>query len=951
MNRLTRRPGEVIDRSRPVEFMWNGRAMVGFEGDTIASALVAAGIRIVSRSMKYHRPRGYMTNDYWDPNGLVQVGDDPNVRSAHRLIEPGMNVEPQNVWPSLDHDLKAINGLVSRFLSAGFYYKTFMRPQWLWPVYEKVLATFAPGGRIDPDTPHRYYDKRYTHPDVVVAGGGPAGMAAAIAGAEAGARVLLVEHYHRLGGHLLWGSDSDRTLAAELAADVAAAGVEVITDSTVTGRYEDNWAAIVQRNHPIAVERLIKARAKVLIVASGLIERPYVFAGNDKPGVMLSGAVRRFVNMYAVKPGASAVVFTANSDGDAAAADLARVGVEVAEVDARRGETIVEAHGGAKSVKGVELADGTKLECDLLVTATGWTAPTSLLNMSGDRPVYDERAARFFPSARIDNVLATGGIAGDGSLDQLIEHARATGHLAATRARVVAHRLQAVTARAAPVNGDDLHREPEWPADDRPSLPRHPHPALFRSTTHGIVDFSEDVGSKDLVDAAAEGYDSVELLKRYTTATMGPTQGKLETVNTVAILAEARQQTISEVGTTVWRPPYAPITLGALAGRGFEPVRVSSIQPWHEANGATPILAGQWIRPEHYGDPAGEVRNTRQNVGIMDVTPLGKLDLRGPDVPKLLSHLYTNKWMKLAVGSVRYGIMCAEDGVVLDDGVTGRLGSRHYMMTTTSSGAGTVWEWAENWLQTEHPQWQVHITPVTTGFTSINVAGPKSRTLMQRLVEGIDLDPEAFEYMQVRTGTIAGVGSCFMWRIGFTGELSFEIHIPAGHGLHVWEALLEAGEDLDIRPFGVECQRIMRLEKGHFIVGQDTDGLTKAPATGLGQLVKLDKDDFAGKPELAWALEDTSAPIVVAIQPSDPRIVPEEACQIVRPGTNEIIGRITSSRMSPTLNRSICLGQVLPEASASGSELTVVMTDGRRVTARVMEHHAHFDPEGERVRG
>ena len=947
MSRLPLQSGEVIDRSRPVEFTWNGRPMSGFEGDTIASALVAGGVRVVSRSMKYRRPRGYLTNDFWDPNGLVQVGDDPNVRSAHRLIEPGMQVEAQNVWPSLDHDLRSVTGLASRLLTAGFYYKTFMRPQWLWPTYEKVLATFSPGGRIDPDTPHRYHDKRYTHPDVVVAGGGPAGMAAALAAAEAGARVLLVEQGRRLGGHLLWADDRDRALAADLTAAVVAAGVEVLTDSTVTGRYEDNWTAIVGRNHPVAVERLIKARSKVLVVAPGLIERPYVFDGNDKPGVMLSGAVRRFMNMYAVRPGNTAVVFTANPDGDTAAADLDRAGVDVMVVDAREGENIVAARGGAKAVKGVELADGRKLECDLLVTATGWTAPTSLLNMSGDRPVYDEDAARFFPSVPIANVLATGGIVGDGSHEQLIEHARATGRLAAARARSVAHRLQAATTRAVPVNGD----EPEWPGDTRPALPRHPHPALFRSSTHGVVDFSEDVSSKDMVSAAAEGYDSVELLKRYTTATMGPSQGKLETVNTVAVLAEARRQTISEVGTTVWRPPYAPITLGALGGRMFEPERVSSIQPWHESNGATFMLAGQWIRPDHYGDPVGEVLNTRQNVGIMDVTPLGKLDLRGPHVPELLSHLYTNKWMKLAVGSVRYGIMCTEDGVVLDDGVTGRLGDQHYMMTTTSSGAATVWEWAENWLQTEHPEWRVHITPVTSGFTSINVAGPKARTLMRRLVEGVDLDPESFRYMQVRTGTIAGIRNCFMWRIGFTGELSFELHVPAGYGLHVWEALLEAGKDLGIRPFAVECQRIMRLEKGHFIVGQDTDGLTKVPTTGLQHLVKLDKHDFAGKPELAWALDDTSAPILVAIQPSDPLIVPDEASQIVRPGTNEIIGRITSSRMSPTLDRSICLGQVLPEASTPGSELTVVMTDGGRITARVMKHHAHFDPEGERVRG
>ncbi len=945
--RLAPQIGEVINRSAPLGFTWNGKPLTGFVGDTIASALVANDVRVVSRSMKYHRPRGYMTNDFWDPNAFMQVGDDPNVRSAHRLLEGGMAIEAQNVWPSLDRDIKAANGLVKRFLSAGFYYKTFIRPQTLWPAYEKVLATFAPGGTVDLDTPHGYYDKRYAHPDVVVAGGGPAGMAAAIAAAQSGAQVMLVEHAHVLGGHLRWGSIADRALADELAAEVHGAGVEVLTDSTVTGRYDDNWTAIVQRSHPIAIERLIKARAKTLVVAAGLIERPYVFAGNDKPGVMTSGAVRRFVNVHSVRPGERAVVFSANADGDAAAADLERVGIRVARVvDARAGENVIEAHGNSRSVESVELADGSTVDCDLLVTAVGWTAPTSLLNMAGDRPSYHEQSARFFGSASIDDVLTTGGIAGDGSIDQLVEHGRLTGRLAAARAAVIGHQLQAATARAV----EPANAEPAWPTDDRAPLDRHAHPELFRSSTHGIVDFSEDVSSKDLVSAANEGYDSVELLKRFTTATMGPAQGKLETVNTVAVLAEARGETIEQVGTTVWRPPYAPITLGALGGRVFEPVRVSSIQPWHEAHGATPILAGQWVRPEHYGDPMAEVRNTRTNVGVIDVTPLGKLDLRGPDVPKLLNQLYTNKWSKLAVGAVRYGLMCAEDGVVLDDGVTARLSDDHYMMTTTSSGAGSIWEWAESWLQTEHPDWRVHVTPVTTGFTSINVAGPKSRDLMQRLVTDIDLSPDSFSYMQVRSGTIADVAGCFMWRIGFTGELSYELHVPAGYGLHVWKRLLAEGVDLGVQPFGLEAQRIMRLEKGHFIVGQDTDGLTKAPTTGLANLIKLDKVDFAGKAELAWALDDDTAPVLVSLQPTDPRLVPDEACQIVRAGTNEILGRITSSLMSPTLNRSICLGQVLPHVAAAGTELTVVLVDGRRATARVMEHHAHYDPEGERLR-
>ena len=727
MSRCAPRPSEVIDRSQKLRFRWGGKRFSGFEGDTVASALAAAGEHVFSRSMKYHRPRGILTADYWDPNLLVQIGDDPNVRAGHRLLEAGMDVRAQNAWPSLQRDVKALNSILGRFLTAGFYYKTFMRPQRLWPAYERVLSTFAPGGKIDLDTPHRLHDHRFTHPDVVVAGAGPAGIEAALAACDAGARVMLVEHEHSVGGHLRYSSSSVAQAAlAELRAALEASDVEVLTDSTVTGRYEDNWLGIVQRNHPLAIERLIKARAKMLVAAPGLIERPLVFAGNDRPGVITSGAARRLLNLWAVKPGERAVIFSANADGDAAAADLDRAGVEIAAViDGRSSRRVRSAEGTPKAVEAV-VVDGTRIDADLLVVAAGWTAPTSLLNMAGDRPAYDPTAARFFPTDPPGNVLATGGLAGDGSLDELRSHGTATGRLAARRAAAVAHRYQSRTARALAVD----RRQPAWSADRRKALGRDPHPELFRSDTHGIVDYSEDVGSKDLLGAAHEGYDSVELAKRYTTATMGPSQGKLETVNTVAALAEARGETIAEVGTTVWRPPYAPVTLGALAGRGYEPVRVSPIQPWHEANGAHPIVAGQWIRPEHYGDPAAEVRNVRTNVGLIDVTPLGKLDLRGPDVAQLLNLLYVNKWSKLAVGKVRYGMMCAEDGVVLDDGVTGRLSEDRYLMTTTSSGAGSVWEWIENWLQTERPQWRVHVTPVTTAYASINVAGPKSRELV-----------------------------------------------------------------------------------------------------------------------------------------------------------------------------------------------------------------------------
>lgn len=952
--RLGQQPGEVIDRGRELIFSWNGRAFPAFAGDTIVSALAAAGERVFSRSMKYHRPRGLLTASFHDPGCMVQVGDEPNVRGCHRLVTEGMRVTAQNAWPTLRFDAKAANQFAGRFLTAGFYYKTFMRPQVLWPAYESVLRRFVNGGTVSPDSPVAQQEKRHAHPDVLVAGGGPAGMAAAVAAARAGASVLLVEEEHRLGGHLRFGGEADLAALAELERQVTAEpGIEVLTDSVVLGRYDGNWIAVLERGGgPAERERLIKARTKTLIAAPGLIERPYVVQGNDLPGVMLSTAVRRLINLYAVRPGERAVVLSANAAGDAAVADLKRAGVEVARVeDARLGGDITAVMGRG-GVRAVEVADGTKVSCDLVVTAVGWTAPTSLLNMSGDRPVYSPQAARFFPDqARLpQDVLVTGGIAGDGGLEELTEHATAIGAEAARRAAIIGRaRSRAVPTREqAPGQPTEASPGAEAGPIPIPVLPVESHPELFIGRTHGIVDFSEDVSSKDLAAAVAEGFDSAELAKRFTTATMGPVQGKLEVVNAVAVVARATGRSIAETGTTTWRPPYAPVTLGALAGPPSEPVRYSPMQPWHESHRAVPLIAGAWIRPDRYSDAASEARNVRENVGIIDVTPIGKLDLRGPDVPRLLNLLYVNKWSKLEIGRVRYGVMCAEDGVVLDDGVTGRLGAEHYLMSTTSSGAAVVWEWVENWLQTEHPDWRVHVTPVTTAYASINVAGPKSRQLIKRVTDGVDVSNEAFPYMHVRTGSVAGVGGSVLWRIGFTGELSYELHVPAAYGLHVWQTLLAEGSDLGVAAFGVEAQRILRLEKGHFIVGQDTDGLTRAFSAGLDWAIKLDKDDFAGKQELAWQLESGIAQRLVGLQPVDGSVVPEEASLIV--DGSQIAGRITSSRMSPTLHRSVCLAQVDAHLAEPGTVVTVRLPSGRLIDARVMPQHAHVDPDGGRMR-
>jgi sarcosine oxidase, subunit alpha len=943
--RLPLQRGERIDRDSPVRFRFNNRPFTGYRGDTIASALAANGVKVFTRSFKYHRPRGILTAGWLDPNLMVQVGNEPNVRAGHRELVEGLDVHSQDVWPSLRFDVKTVNSVIGRFLAPGFYYKTFIKPQPLWPAYESVLKRFVHSGSIDTSTPHVEHDKTYAHPDVLVAGGGPAGMAAAVAAARDGARVLLVDEEHELGGHWLWsGPEHLEELATLRGEALSTPGLEVLTNSVVIGRYDENWLGVIVRGDH-GSERLLKVRAKTLVAAPGLIERPYVFEGNDLPGVMLMTGARRLINRYAVKPGDRAVVLTANAHGDAGVQDLRRAGVEIAAiVDARQGDRVVRARGRGR-LQQVEISTGQLIDADLLVTAVGWTAPTSLLNMAGDRPTYVPASARFFPSALPDDVMVTGGIAGDGDTELLLRHADATGREAARRARNVLARLASV----APTLPDDAEtRVPDEKPVDVPDLPREPHPELFRSSTHGFVDYSEDVSSKDLFTAVREGYDSAELAKRYTTATMGPLQGKLETINAVAVIAEANEATISDTGTTVWRPPYAPTTLGALAGRELDPVRHSPMQEWHERHGARPLVAGAWIRPDHYGDPVSEVRAVREAVGIIDVTPIGKLLLQGRDVPALLERMYVNKWQKLGVGKVRYGVMCADDGVVMDDGVTGRLDDNRYLMSTTSGGAAAVWEWVEELLQTAHPEWDVVCTPVTTSYASINCAGPRSRELLQRLTD-VDLSPDAFGYMNVRTGTVAGVSDVVLWRIGFTGELSFELHIPAGYGLHVWEELMRVGADLGIRPFAVEAQRILRLEKGHLIIGQDTDGLTQAYSAGLGWAVKLDKPDFSGGPELRWQNERGPEAVLVSLQPTDPAVVPPEASQIIG-ARSEILGRVTSSRHSPTLDRSICLAQLRSEHAAPGSKVRVLQPDGSVIEATVCADLPHFDPQGERVR-
>jgi sarcosine oxidase subunit alpha len=921
--RLPAQDGEVLDRSRSFTFSWNGQPIQAYGGDTVLSALTAADFRVISRSFKYHRPRGPLTADQHDPNCFVTVDGEPNMPAGHVLATPGMVVKAQNAWPNLKYDVGAANQLIGRFLTAGFYYKTFMRPRALRTSYQRVLRKFSPGGALPSPTPDEYYEKRFIFHDVVVAGAGPAGLAAAIAAAEQGARVLVVEEEHQVGGHLRWGSTHERKVLADLRRRVEELpNLQVLTNSVLLGRYDHNWVAVYERSPGgRATERLHKGRARTIVVATGALERPYVFKGNDLPGVMLSTAVRRLVNMYAVKPGERAVVLIGNADGDAAANCLEAAGVDVTRIDARRGVTVRSATGSGR-VEQVALSDGRTLPADLLVTAAGWTSQSSLLSMAGVPLTYSEPLGRFVcaNSGRAD-VVVVGGLAGEASLDDLIQQAGKAG-VAAAAGEVATAMLNTQQPQSVP---------------------------LFSAGTNGIIDFSEDVSESDMQGAVREGYSSIELAKRYTTATMGPTQGKYSAINAAAVHAEVTGRSVADTGIPTWRPPYTPVTLGALAGRRFHPLRYTPMHRWHVQAGATFMHAGQWVRPQHYGNAVDEARNVRNGVGIIDVSTLGKIELRGSDVPRLLEAFYVNKWSKLAVGSVRYGVMCADDGIVFDDGVTGRIDENRYLMSATSSGTQKVVDAINMWLQTDGVGADVVAIPVTDAYAGINVAGPSARDLLQRVLQSPDISAEAFRYMRISEATIAGVPGCYMWRIGFTGELSYEIHIPAAFGFHVWNELLRAGKDLGIRPFGVEAQRILRIEKGHAVVGQDTDALTGPYAAGLGGLVRFDKVEATGLPELAHQRDSQEhlPYVLVGLQPQNGDYVPPEASQLVAGG--RIIGRVTSSCFSPTLERSIALALVNPAYAKAYDAVSIRRTDSGLEPATVMPTLTHVDPEGRRL--
>ncbi len=961
VRRLEPSASEVIDRDEPILFSWQGRPITAYAGDTIASALAADGVQTFSRSFKYHRRRGLLCVSGDCPNCLVHVDGEPNVRACRTKVQPDMDVRPQNAWPSLELDIMTSTQLVSRFLPPGFYYKTFKRPRALWPLYEHVLRHAAGLGEVDPQTEPGRFDKVYKHADVLVAGGGPAGMRAALAAAGAGARVLLLEEQEALGGHLRYSSaevhgrpahEAARSLAVELSAQP---NVELLLNSLVFGAYDHGWFGALQG------QRLVKVRAATAVVATGAYEQPLVFENNDLPGIMLASGVARLLHLWRVLPGQRAVVVSANPRGLQLALDLAQAGCHVTVAELRTDPeadlvnalctvsaelltgVMVLSAGGAGRVERVALAlpGGTtrELACDLLALATGYLPANGLLSHAGARPVWDGSIHEFVPAGLRPGLFAAGEVTGTHSVADVEREGTLAGLQAARCAGFGGEPEDEEIARLSEEVAAAQSRRRAWT----------PAQTLAAEQKHDFVCLCEDVSQGDVRKSIEEGYRSVELLKRYSTISMGPCQGKMCNMAAMRLCARHNDLPIAATGTTTARPPARPVSLGALGGRLLEPVRHTPLHAWHVAQGARMMNAEQWKRPEHYGDPSAEVRAVRQAVGLIDVSTLGKMMLHGAQVPDLLEQVYTNQWRRLQVGRVRYGLMVNDEGVVMDDGVTARLEDERYYMTTTSGGAANIYEWIEWWLQSG---WQVdaRVVNVTELHAAMNLAGPRAREVLAAVCSGADLSNEAFPYMAVRQVTVAGAPATVM-RIGFTGELSYEIHVPAGYGLHVWQALMDAGAAHGIRPFGVEAQRVLRLEKGHIIVGQDTDGLTNPFEAGLGWAVKTAKPDFLGRRALLMAGEQGAGKQLAGFTMPDGSL-PEEGNQIVRPGDGpiglEIVGRITSVRHSPTLGKVIGLCWLPAEMAAPGNSFTV-RVGGKLLSGQVVET-PFYDPDGARLR-
>ena len=916
-----------------MEFTFGGRPVRGFEGDTLGSALYASGVRTFSRSFKYHRRRGLLCVSGRCPNCLVNVDGVPNVRACMEPVSPGARVTHQNAWPSLDWDILSVLDRLDRLMPVGFYYKTFHRPKVLWNLAQPVIRKVAGLGRIDVDAPGEPgYLHQSLHTDVAVVGGGAAGMSAALAAAKDGARVTLIDDAPALGGYLRAASTihgTDSVPGYEAAADLARQassldGVTVLSGSTAFGLYEDNLLGI------LAPDRLVKLRARSVVVAAGVIEQPLVFDANDRPGVMLADGARRLARLYGVKPGERAVVATMNNEGYAAALELHDAGVSIAALVDSRPEPARDAAVDAVRAAGIPILTGhavtralgrrhvraavvERLE-DRVPAGEERRIACDLICMSGTMEPADALVRQSGSGATPEKVYRAGAVAGARSLAQAVQQGHEAGALAA---------------------GSD-GSSPSYVSTSVDGAPLLPGGGKKR-----FVCFCEDITAKDIEQAVHEGFDDIQILKRYSTVTMGPCQGKMCHASAAAVAARATGLQVDEVGSTTSRPPLQPVPMSALAGRAHMPVKRTPMHRKHVELGARVVDLGPWKRPYSYGSPQEECLAVRQRVGIIDVSTLGKLDVRGPDAPVLLDKVYTHNFSGLRPGRVRYGVLCGDNGTIMDDGTVARLADDRYFVTTTTGNVESIEEWLKWWMA--GTDMKASVTNVTSGYAAINVAGPRARETLSKITD-VDLATDRFRYMRFREGEVAGVPSMLL-RIGFVGETGWEVHFPAEFGEHMWDAVMDAGREFGIAPFGLEAQRILRLEKGHVIVGQDTDLVSTPFDSGMEWVVRFEKEDFIGRGGLSVVRDRGLDERLVGFTMGN-GMVPDDGSQIVDAGWP--IGRITSARLSPTIGRGFGLARVPIALAEEGREI-YVRVDGTDVPASVTLKPV-YDPEGKRLR-
>ena len=978
-------PGLRIDTSRTIRFSFDGRDYSAHPGDTLASALLAHGVRRIARSFKYGRPRGIVGAGSEEPNALVQVGEGalavPNVKATQAELYDGFVAHSTSGWPSLAFDLKAALGSAGRFMPAGFYSKTFKWPRALWPMYEAVIRKFAGFGRA-PDLPDpEHYDHLHHHVDVLVVGGGACGLLAALQAGRAGLKTLLIDEQNEFGGWLLSdprvqidGRDGAAFIRSALAALAAMPQVACLTRTTAFGLYEQNLVQAVElvqdhlapsrRNAALPRQRLHKIRAAQVVLATGAIERPLVFGNNDLPGVMTLSAAQTYLQRYGVRVGERVLICggsdlvydtaeaLATAGADVTVADLrpharpprriARLrvlaGHGIAEVTGRgkvRGARLVRLHADRDAVAG----DGPHVDCDVVLSSGGLSPTVHLFCHDGSRPRWDESVAAFvLPREGRDGVACAGAVTGAFEWDEALHQ--------------TTEAMQRVLA--------DFERPDVLAAPAVAAPARQPARAMFRlpdgraegTGAKAFVDYQNDVTASDIALAVRENYHSIEHVKRYTALGFGTDQGKLSNVNGFVITARALERPVAEVGTTTYRPAYTPVSFGALAGTmqgdTFDPRRMTAIHAAHVMRGAEFEAVGQWMRPRYFAKPgedlhaavARECLAARRGVAVMDASTLGKIQIDGPDAREFLNRIYSNAWSQLAPGKCRYGLMLDENGMVMDDGVTACIHDTQFYMTTTTGGAARVLAWLERWHQTEWPELRVWMTSVTDHWSTVAVVGPKSRAVLAKLVPDVDLSAEAFKFMDWRSGTAAGVPAR-IFRISFSGELAYEINVESGLGHYLWEAVMTAGAEFGITPYGTETMHVLRAEKGFIIVGQDTDGSVSPIDLGMGWAVGMKKPfSFLGRRSLARS--DTARidrKQLVGLLPLDPDEVLAEGAQIVErsdadPLPAPMLGHVTSSYRSAFLGRTFALALVRGGAQRQGETLYAV-AHGKRTPVQV----------------